>query len=878
MKKVSGSLLCESLRQAAMHENAGIRFVKDENKEIVITYRQLLDKATGMLGYLQANGLKAGDEMVVELEDNEMFLTMFWACLLGGIIPVPISLSSNNEHKLKLFKIWQKLNKPHLVTNQKFLNMLEEFTAAAIDLEPIFQDIKQKTLFIDQIECSKPGTLYSHETDGIAFIQFSSGSTGDPKGIVLTHQNLNTNIESMINGAKINSDDITLSWMPLTHDMGLIGFHLVPLYAAINQIILNTALFIRRPMLWMEKASQHKATLLSSPNFGYKYFLSFYKPEVERNWDLTHIRIIFNGAEPISSELCSRFSSELKVYGLPENAVYPVYGMAEASLAVTFPVPGEEIITWNMVRDSLNIGKPVQEAKKGDVSAVSYVDVGFPVDNCRVRICDAEANILEEGFVGFVHIQGNNVTKGYYNNPSADENAFTKDGWLNTEDLGFMRNGRLVVTGRAKDIIFINGQNFFAYDFERVAQMVDGVELGEVAACGVLNHQEHKDDIVLFVLFKKDAAQFIPLIQAVKKQIFQHIEVEIKEVIPVKKMPKTTSGKIQRYQLKERYMKGEFQSVSEELNRLLQSEVQSSSPIKEPKHSLNQVEEKLTQVWSKIIADQPIGINDNFMDIGGNSLLLTSFCTEIEKDNIGKVSIVDLFSYPTIRKLAQFISEKKESFFSKISLLQLKLPEQYFQNILAEKVFTGTLNKDSSFIFTIEEKHYDALIKIAFTEKTKPEIILLSLFGYQLNEISGQDEIAVQAMDSKTDQVNVIVVDFDAIEDISSLIQSYQHKSAHNETFTYFLSNLNSIKLKKEKWTITPFFYNETLLHKGLNPLNIFDISLGFSLKDNSIELIFNYDNDKLVMDQMKGFVRSYTKLIYAVISDYKKNDEDGKV
>ena len=291
-----------------------------------------------------------------------------------------------------------------------------------------------------------------------------------------------------MHGTQVKNVDSALSWMPLTHDMGLIGFHLTPLCSFINQFIMPTTLFIRRPSLWLSLASKHRITILSSPNFGYKYLLDNINLSAASEWDLSCVRILFNGAEPIDSALCEKFTDNMSKYGLLRSVMFNVYGLAEASLAVTFPPPGEGVRELIVDRDSLSVGETVRNAEiQKFEKAVTMVDLGYPVNDCHVKICDDKGDTLNENTVGNIIIKGDNVTKGYYNNNKATKDAINENGWLNTGDLGFMRDGRLVVSGRAKDVIFINGQNFYAHDIERIVESISGIELGEIAACGIYN-------------------------------------------------------------------------------------------------------------------------------------------------------------------------------------------------------------------------------------------------------------------------------------------------------------------------------------------------------------------------------------------------------
>jgi acyl-CoA synthetase (AMP-forming)/AMP-acid ligase II len=239
---------------------------------------------------------------------------------------------------------------------------------------------------------------------------------------------------AIIEAASLSENDTTLSWMPLTHDMGLIGFHLTPLIGNMRQCIMPVDLFVRNPARWLQSLSAYKATVSSSPNFGYKHLLRQLNGNRVEGIDLSTVRLIMNGAEPISMELCREFLAAMATYGLKPETMYTVYGLAEATLAVTFPVPGQPAAGVRVSRKCLGAGQHVLV----DASAehVEFADLGKPVSHCCVRIANEKGAELQEGVIGYVHIKGGGVTSGYYNNEAATKQIM-KNGWLNTQ----VRNG-----------------------------------------------------------------------------------------------------------------------------------------------------------------------------------------------------------------------------------------------------------------------------------------------------------------------------------------------------------------------------------------------------------------------------------------------------
>lgn len=744
--------LTELIISRKNEEQKGITFILGDTEEIFVSYKALYYTSLNLLYDLQTAGYKPGDEVMFQIDDNQRFIYSFWACILGGMIPVPVTTGTNDEHKLKLFKIWDILNNPRIIATADFLEKLGVF-AEKNDLAEQIGIIRKRATYVEEsIRTENYGKVYAPQPDDIAFIQFSSGSTGDPKGVVITHNNVLINLHSVIRWAHIDSNDAGLNWMPLTHDMGLIGTHIKDVIACINQYNIQTSLFIRHPSLWIQKASEHKVTLLYSPNFGYKHFLKFFQPDIKKDWDLTNVRLIYNGAEPISMDLCNEFLDKMCEYGLKRTAMHPVYGLAEGTIAVTFPKPGEEFVSHTLNRNHLKIGETVTDMAKEDKNAITFIDVGYPIYNCNVRICDEENNDLGENKIGYIQIRGGNVTSGYYNNKTATGQVISPDGWLNTGDLGFMRSRRLTITGRAKDVIFIAGQNYYSHDIEHIAECVEGIEPGKIAVVGVFNERLKCDELVLFVMFRQKAESFIPTVLSLKRVINQKVGIEVSEVIPVKNIPKTTSGKVQRYRLRENYINGEYDLLKHEIHALMAEEF--DRRIIEPPG--NAIEKELVNIWSEILNNKYVGTRDNFFELGGDSLRITQLISRIW-DTFGiNLDHAVLFDNPEIVKLAAIIEssiqkrpgmpDKIEPLLEENSSMPLSFAQQRLwfidrlnlnspqYNLCTALLFKGCLDRDAlnrSFNEIIKRHN---VLQMSFKEENgQPVQVLNAQVGMSVN-------------------------------------------------------------------------------------------------------------------------------------------------
>ncbi len=548
----------------------GITYHAGEGVSKRVGYADLRSRALGLLHHLQQLGARPGDKLILLLNNNEQFIEAFWASVLGGIVPVPVAIGISDEHRHKLLRIAHKLDAPFIYTDRKTLERIGQYSAQSGDTvnATVFAALRTRTLLAEDFtDASRPGIVHESRPEDIAFIQFSSGSTSEPKGVALTHANLIVHGEAVTQAAGFTQDDVSLSWMPLTHDMGLIGFHLVMFANRIESHLMPTELYVRRPLLWLAIASEQRATILCSPNFGYRHYLKVLGDRSPGNLDLSAVRLIFNGAEPISLELCAEFMDRLASVGLKRNSMYPVYGLAEASLAVSFPPPGRPWRALVLNRHALNVGEAAQVLPDPSHDALSFVSVGKPITCCEVRIAGNDDAPLPEGHVGHILIRGANVTAGYYQEPAVNAETFTPDGWLRTGDIGLVRDGELYITGRAKEIIFVNGQNYFPHDLENIAIRAPGMELGKVVVAGVRPPGAEGDQLTVFVLYRGDLAEFAQLAASIARLINEQAGLEVTQVVPVKRIPKTTSGKIQRHLLEQQLVDGEFAAELAEMAR-----------------------------------------------------------------------------------------------------------------------------------------------------------------------------------------------------------------------------------------------------------------------------------------------------------------------
>jgi acyl-CoA synthetase (AMP-forming)/AMP-acid ligase II/aryl carrier-like protein len=519
----------------------------------------------------------------------------------------------------------------------------------------LFAELKSRCFLVESItDISRPGKLHRPAADDLAFIQFSSGSTSEPKGVMLTHGNLIANTAGATARGRYDEHDVGLSWMPLTHDMGLIGFYLIQFANRVHISLMPTDLFVRRPLLWLQVASKQRVTLTCSPNFGYRHLLKVLGERKLEDVDLSCIRSIYNGAEPISVDLCNEFMRTLAYTGLKRCAMFPVYGLAEACLAVAFPPLNADYRWIRADRRQLGVGAALVLNPPDSRYVVELMCVGQAVPNTTLRIADDARKPLDDGRVGHILIGGPSVTRGYFGDP--EETARTiVDGWLDTGDLGVVHEGGLYITGRSKEIIFINGMNYYPHDLERIATRAPGLDLNKVAAAGVAKPGTQGEQLVVFVLHRGAMRDFLPTAAAVRRLINEHTGLEVAQVIPVKRIPKTTSGKVQRYLLEQAHIDGEFDAELAELETLR------AAASGGPQVSGSDLENRLQSICEAALPGKRIDVHDNLFEIGASSLKLIEIHETIDRDFPGAIDLTELFDHPTIAELAKHLEGKLKS-------------------------------------------------------------------------------------------------------------------------------------------------------------------------------------------------------------------------
>lgn len=542
--------LPEALRRAATQvPDKGIIYIQPDGSEVRQSYSELLKDAERILAGLRKLGLKPQDKVLFQLERNQDFIPAFWACILGGFVPVPVSIAptydQSNSVVNKLHNAWKMLEHPLVLAGSAL-------APAVRSLSTLFDIEGFQVQVIDELQANEPDhDWHPAQPDDLAILLLTSGSTGLPKAVMQKHRSIlsRTVGTAMLNGH--SSRDTSFNWMPIDHVGGIVMFHVRDVYLLCQQVHAPTHLILRDPLKWLDYIERYRATITWAPNFAYGLVNDRADEIARRHWDLTSMRFILNAGEAIVAKTARRFMELLQPHGLRPSAMYPCWGMSETCSGVVYSH-----------RFSLKTASDSDQ----------FVQVGAPVPGFSVRLVDAQGQVVEEGTRGRLQVQGPQVTCGYYQNPELDREVFTDDGWFKTGDLGVMRDGYLAIAGREKDIIIIRGINYYAHEIESVVEEVKGVQVSFTAACAVRSADSDTDKLAIFFSpSSSDENHLAELIKEIRTKVVREVGVNPEYLIPVtqEEIPKTEIGKIQRLQLKRRFELGEFAAHLKRLDLLM---------------------------------------------------------------------------------------------------------------------------------------------------------------------------------------------------------------------------------------------------------------------------------------------------------------------
>jgi len=550
--------LTEALDYAAKAPT-GFNFYSSRGELLgALPYTELRERAVQLARGLVRAGMAPGSRLLLLADTDADFAVVFMACQYASVLPVPVALPTS---------FGEKESYAQTVRRQ----LADSGARAAVAPAELIDSLKAAAEGLDLALVGTPQDFYDLPAAGadlrpfakheLCYIQYSSGSTRFPRGIEITQEALTSNCRDIAeSGLQVAQDDRCVSWLPLYHDMGLVGFMLTPLCTQLSVDYLTTRDFARRPITWLKLLSENAGTLSYSPSFGYDICVRRQRNGATDGLDLSSWRVAGIGGDMIQPKILELFCERFEPHGFRREALVPSYGMAETTLAITFASLGEGLTVDPVDRRALAEAEKAQPAPNGD--GRDFVVCGAPMPGYDVEVRDEKGKVLPERRVGRVHVRGPSLMRGYFRRPDETSDVLLDDGWLNTGDIGYLTGGRLVITGRSKDLIILNGRNIWPQDLEWAVEELPSLRRGDAAAFSV--DEGMGEQVVLLVQCRSSEAEVRETLRAEVKNILKHAAIPDARVVlvPPRSLPQTTSGKLSRSRARRDYLAGRYDEAA----------------------------------------------------------------------------------------------------------------------------------------------------------------------------------------------------------------------------------------------------------------------------------------------------------------------------
>ena len=545
--------LVDALEYAAQGKS-GFNFYDGRGRlSDTLSYADLRNEARVIARRLLSLGCERGARVGIIAETEPMFHRFFFACQYAGLIPVAlpagIQLGAHGAYVSQVRRMLKSCGASIVVAPDTHANFMEE-AVEGLDLLMAGKQTDFDALPEADVEFEPLGA------DDPAYLQYTSGSTSFPRGVEVTQKTvLNNLMEIARYGLKLDQDDRFVSWLPFYHDMGLVGFILVPLIGQLSVDYLGSRTFAMRPRLWLKLLSDNGGTISSAPTFGYALCAKRLRPSDIEGYDLSNWRAACVGAERINPEPLQEFADILEPCGFDQNAFVACYGMAECVLATSFAPLGEGL-NVDLVDKKVMADTGEARPSQGDaLSTSAYVDCGKLLPGFEFSILDDNGVEMANRHCGHIYLKGPSVMRGYFHDKQSTSEVLSEDGWLNTGDIGYRIDNHLVITSRSKDVIIIKGRNIWPYDLEVLAQQTCGVKLGGVAAFSVSLDNSEEQAVLVVETKEKDPDSRLHIIEDISQSIHAHFGINVQiDLTPRGTLPRTSSGKLSRSQSKQDYL------------------------------------------------------------------------------------------------------------------------------------------------------------------------------------------------------------------------------------------------------------------------------------------------------------------------------------
>lgn len=605
----------------------GIYYYKNDDEYVFVSYKNIYRKANKIVGGLRKIGIHPGKKIILQLEKNEEFVYGLWACIIGGYVPVIVNFvnfyNKDSQELVRLLNVCRKFPDAAILSAGSTWSRITKLCKTIDNTCILFESIE---------ECEYTSDSDNSDCERDVMLLFSSGSTGNPKGIMLKNKNLCCSLAQTYGFSGMSETDVAVNWMPLSHVAGLVVMHLTSTYACCNQVLISTNTFIEEPQTFIDAITQYKGTISMLPNFALNHLIQNKNEMNLSESDLSALKIIWTGTEPIYSETIHRFYQEYFQYGLRKSTIHTFFGMTEAACMITMQKK-DEIVTELKIDSTKYLTGHIVKSNHA-ANSISFISSGYPAPGVSIRIVSDDGTIAQENQTGEIRIKGDNVIDRYYNNYS---DIVDKEGFLGTGDIGFIHEGQLYVIGRKKNMIIINGQNYYAEDIESVCEK--NQKNCKCIACGITNQNSQREDIVIFIEIGTNA-EYESVVDEIRRKMARAIGQTIKEIVPVQKLSYTASGKKQRNKMMEEYQTY-FRSGKSGGEKVM-----------------NELQKKIYRIWNEITGCGEISIKDHFSYVGGDSIALIKVVSKLNREFGIRISPTEFDELGTIENISAYIEER----------------------------------------------------------------------------------------------------------------------------------------------------------------------------------------------------------------------------
>ncbi|MBQ4862211.1 non-ribosomal peptide synthase/polyketide synthase [Pseudoalteromonas sp. MMG013] len=674
--------LIDLLKIRAEENGNKTAFIFDNGNERTETsYLELFQKSNTLANTILQKANK-GDRVILLYPPGLDFIFAFYACLRAGVVAVPLYTPRTYKNVERVTNVLSNCDAQLILSNQS----VEPFLTKYASEERSFEQV----LFTDNIEVDTQLSFFEAERDNLAFLQYTSGSTGAPKGVMISHGNIVANLETLVEATGCNRNDVFVNWLPMFHDLGLVNTILLPVYLGAKSVLMPPVKFIQKPSSWFEAITEFGGTICGAPNFAFELCVDKLAHLDLSSIDLSTWEVAFNAAEPIQAQTLVKFYDAFSKYGFKKEAAYPSYGMAEATVFLTGGRVNSQAVTQKFAAKALADNLVVADSIDSEDNVIELVACGQMQSKHELIIVNPDTyEELSAGQVGEIWVRGPSLSRGYWKMDELNSQVFDqettnthKKGWYRTGDLGFTHNNELFIAGRLKDLLIIRGQNFYPQDLEWCAQS-SHPELQKGGCAAISFSDEHgQEKLTLVAEVSRKAVrnkQYQSMTDAIKQAISSEFELSVENVVLLKPGAslKTSSGKIRRRATKEAYLQGALAIVAEddvvravpEDAHAKQGEL-SEQILDYITHDVNSAQFNYThltelvtqylkvllcQLTKRLIKDSEL--EEAVIALGLESLNSIELTHQIEKDLAVKLSLNDLFSGVSVIEMAQSLSQ-----------------------------------------------------------------------------------------------------------------------------------------------------------------------------------------------------------------------------